>query len=75
MKTFKERRVAGIYDFGDPVVFFSEKMTDKIVHVEKVTKVRRLPMTVAVGRFGNYKVTSHEVRHATDEELKLGKRI
>lgn len=75
MNTFEERRAAGIYAFGDPVVFFSQNMTDKIVHVEKITKVRKLPMAVAFGRFGNFKVTSHEVRHATDEELKLGKRI
>ena len=62
------------YKVGDKVVYEGEAELDGLFEIETLTKTGK-PKTVKTERFGNFPCRYCTVRHATDAEIKAGKRL
>lgn len=60
---------------GDLAVWLNPMGTDKLIIIEQVSPKRGYPKKVKVDHWGGIRVNRHEVRHATPEEIKAGRRL
>ena len=68
------RREHNIFEVGDKVVYKGEAGLNGLFEIERLTKTGK-PKTVKTERFGNFPCRYCEVQHATDEEIKAGRRL
>lgn len=68
------RRQHNIYEIDDYVVYQGDAGLSGLFRIEKLTKTGK-PKSVKSNRFGGFPCRYCEVRHATDEEIKAGKRL
>lgn len=70
----EHRRQHNIFEVGDFVVYSGEAGLSGLFQIETLTKTGK-PRTVKTERFGNFPCRYCEVQHATDEEVKAGRRL
>ena len=68
------RRQHNIYEIDDYVVYQGDAGLSGLFRIEKLTKTGK-PKSVKSNRFGGFPCRYCEVRHATPEEIKAGKRL
>ena len=68
------RRQHNIYEIDDYVVYQGDAGLSGLFRIEKLTKTGK-PKSVKSNRFGGFPCRYCEVRHATDAEIKAGKRL
>ena len=68
------RRQHNIYELDDYVVYQGDAGLSGLFRIEKLTKTGK-PKSVKSNRFGGFPCRYCEVRHATDEEIKAGRRL
>ena len=68
------RREHNIYEIDDYVVYQGDAGLSGLFRIEKLTKTGK-PKSVKSSRFGGFPCRYCEVRHATDAEIKAGKRL
>lgn len=71
IELYVKNRSAKCFIVGYPAKFKTEGMTRNTVTVTKVSEKLGYPSEVTVGKFGRYRVSRHELRHLTDQELKI----
>ena len=69
------RRQHNIFEIDDYVVNEHPDTIEAVFQVENLTPKLKKPKTLRCGRWGNYPVGCNSVRHATDEEIKAGRRL
>ncbi len=69
------RRANNIYEVGDKVVLAGDGTWGHLFEVEKMSPKGRKPTKLKTDVFGNFHVGCNVVRHATDAEIKAGKRL
>ena len=69
------RRQHNIFEVGDYVCYRGNGGLEAIFQVEALTPKTKQPKTLRCGRWGNYPVGRSLVNHATDAEIKAGKRL
>ena len=70
----EHRRQHNIYEIDDYVVYQGDAGLSGLFRIEKLTKTGK-PKSVKSNRFGGFPCRYCEVRHATDEEIKAGRRL
>ena len=70
----EHRRQHNIFEVGDKVVYKGEAGLNGLFEIERLTKTGK-PKTVKTERFGNFPCCYCEVQHATDLEIKAGRRL
>ena len=60
--------------WGGKVVYKGEAGLNGLFEIERLTKTGK-PKTVKTERFGNFPCRYCEVQHATDSEIKAGRRL
>ena len=70
----EHRRQHNIYELDDYVVYQGDAGLSGLFRIEKLTKTGK-PKSVKSNRFGGFPCRYCEVRHATPEEIKAGKRL
>lgn len=68
------RRQHNIFEVGDDVVYEGEAGLEAVFQIESLTKTGK-PKTVKTKRFGNFPCRYCIVRHATEAEIRAGKRL
>ena len=68
------RRQHNIFEIDDYVVYQGDAGLSGLFRIEKLTKTGK-PKSVKSNRFGGFPCRYCEVRHATPEEIKAGKRL
>ena len=68
------RRQHNIYEIDDYVVYQGDSGLSGLFRIEKLTKTGK-PKSVKANRFGGLPCRYCEVRHATDAEIKAGRRL
>lgn len=63
------------FKVGDWAVWLGTKGTKKLLLIEKVSPKLGYPQRVKVDHWGGIRVSRHEIRHATPEEIKAGRRL
>ena len=71
----ENRRQHNIFEIDDYVVNEHPDTIEAVFQVENLTPKLKKPKTLRCGRWGNYPVGCNSVRHATDAEIKAGKRL
>ena len=74
IELLEHRRANNIFEIRDEVVYQGSAGLDGLFEIESLTRTGK-PKTVKAGRFGNFPCRYCEVRHATDEEIKAGRRL
>jgi len=69
------RRQHNIFEIDDYVVNERPNTIEAVFQVETSTPKLKKPKTLRCGRWGNYPVGCNSVRHATDAEIKAGRRL
>ena len=69
------RRQHNIFEIDDYVVNEHPDTIEAVFQVENLTPKLKKPKTLRCGRWGNYPVGCNSVRHATDAEIKAGRRL
>ena len=69
------RRQHNIFEVGDKVVLAGDGTWGHLFEVEKMSPKGRKPTKLKTDVFGNFHVGCNVVRHATDAEIKAGKRL
>jgi len=69
------RRANNIFEVGDKVVLAGNGTWGHLFEVEKMSPKGRKPTKLKTDVFGNFHVGCNVVRHATDAEVKAGKRL
>ena len=68
------RRQHNIFELDDYVVYQGDAGLSGLFRVEKLTKTGK-PKSVKSNRFGGFPCRYCEVRHATPEEIKAGRKL
>ena len=68
------RRQHNIYEIDDYVVYQGDAGLSGLFRIEKLTKTGK-PKSVKSNRFGGFPCRYCEIRHATPEEIKAGRRL
>ena len=68
------RRQHNIFELDDYVVYQGDAGLSGLFRIEKLTKTGK-PKSVKSNRFGGFPCRYCEVRHATPEEIKAGRRL
>lgn len=71
IQLYKDRRSKGVYNVGDIAFFTTDGMTKNPIRITELTEVLGYPRRCQIGRFGNYIINRHQVRHATDTEIEI----
>ena len=70
----EHRRQHNIYEIDDYVVYQGGAGLSGLFRIEKLTKTGK-PKSVKSNRFGGFPCRYCEIRHATPEEIKAGRRL
>lgn len=69
------RRQHNIFEVGDKVVLLGDGTWGHLFEVEKMSPKGRKPTKLKTNVFGNFHVGHNIMRHATDAEIKAGRRL
>lgn len=75
LQCLEYRRQHNIFEIDDYVVNEHPDTIEAVFQVESLTPKLKKPKTLRCGRWGNHPVGCNSVRHATDAEIKAGKRL